>query len=77
MTATISRASTALNTSSPTAAHESALAQLFAEVASEKILQNLKAIETCKKRDEKLVAIADAVFEEMKYIPSHPTGVNS
>ncbi|OQR95186.1 acyl-CoA dehydrogenase family member 9, mitochondrial precursor [Achlya hypogyna] len=77
MTATISRATTALNEKTPTAAHEQALATLFTEYASDKVLAELRAIRTHKKKDERLCAIADEMFKEVKYIPSHPTGVNS
>ncbi|OQR88406.1 acyl-CoA dehydrogenase family member 9, mitochondrial precursor [Thraustotheca clavata] len=77
MTATISRASTALSANTPTAAHEQALAQLYAEYASDRVLAELRGIRTQKKKDERLFAIADQVFKEAKYIPSHPTGVNS
>ncbi|ETW06674.1 hypothetical protein H310_02856 [Aphanomyces invadans] len=77
MTATISRASTALNDKTPTAAHELALTQLHADIASDKIIKNLREIQTHKKKDIQLKAIADEVFAQSKYIPSHPTGVNS
>ncbi|RHY36992.1 hypothetical protein DYB38_005258 [Aphanomyces astaci] len=77
MTATISRASTALTDKSPTAAHELALTQLYAEIASDKIRNNLREIQTHTKKDSQLKAIADQVFAQSKYIPSHPTGVNA
>ncbi|KAF0698713.1 Aste57867_10667 [Aphanomyces stellatus] len=77
MTATISRASTALTDNSPTAAHEQKVTELFVELASQKILDNLKAIRSSTKKDIQLKTIADEVFAESSYIPSHPTGVNS
>ncbi|CAK4714565.1 hypothetical protein LEN26_006799 [Aphanomyces euteiches] len=77
ITATISRASTALNENSPTAAHELALTQLFVERASDKIVSNLKEIRSHGKKDTQLKSIADEIFANSKYIPSHPTGVNS
>jgi len=58
------------------ASHEQDLTQLHAEYASDKIIQNLHAIKTHKEKDAKLCKIADQVFSELKYVPSHPTGVN-
>lgn len=76
MTATISRASTALESNSPSAAHEQKLTELYCDVASERIGRLLKELKSHAKTDERLRAIADEVLTEGKYIPSHATGVN-
>ena len=76
MTSTISRASKAVTSSIENAAHEVKLTNLFCDMASDRIQINLAAIQSSAKRDAEVVAIADEIFTELKYIPSHPTGVN-
>lgn len=77
MTATISRATTSINESISSAEHEEKLVKLFCAIASDRIETNLSDIKKSKEQDEMLAQVADDVFKELKYIPSHPTGVNT
>lgn len=77
MTATISRASTSLSANNLTAEHELKITELYCDLASEKIQKLLSELKKGEKHDSRLRSIADDVLEAEKYIPLHPTGVNT
>ena len=59
------------------AEHEAKLTTTFCEMASEKVKANLSDVKSNSKRDAEFVAIADDIFDNLKYVPTHPTGVNT
>jgi len=77
MTATISRASSSLNTGLDSAAHEQKLTELYCDVTSTKIQGLLADVKSNGKNDDRLRAIADEVLQAEKYIPKHATGVDA
>jgi len=73
MAAVCSRASSALSSNSPTAKHESLIAQAFCQEADERISQKILALKNAKgTSDSKLEQIADQLFDNKVYIPEHP-----
>ncbi|CAH0485682.1 unnamed protein product [Peronospora farinosa] len=76
MTATISRASSSLNSGIESAEHEKKLTTLYCDLTSKKIQTLLDEIKMAVKHDEQLREIANEVLKAEKYIPSHATGIN-
>jgi very long chain acyl-CoA dehydrogenase len=74
-TAAISRATKAYNANSPTAAHEVAVANLFAQEAKHRLSTNIKAINGAQHAGDKLKnQVADQIFESQRYFAKHPLG---
>ncbi|CAI5735615.1 unnamed protein product [Peronospora destructor] len=76
MTATISRASSSLNSGIESAEHEKKLTTLYCDLTSKKIQTLLDEIKTAVKHDKQLREIANEVLKAEKYIPNHATGIN-
>ncbi len=73
MVAVVSRATRALEQSRPSAAHEALLASVFCEHANRRIRRRLRAVEQGRKNgDVQLKQIADELFANGGYVPSHP-----
>jgi acyl-CoA dehydrogenase family member 9 len=73
MVAVVSRATQALEQNRKSAAHETLLARVFCEQANRRIRRRLRAVEQGRKNgDVELRQIADELFANGGYVPSHP-----
>lgn len=76
LAACLSRASSAVKSGSPTAAHEVELVNVWAGDAATRLQNNLEGMTGEKAEvDAGKKAIAGKVFEELGYVPGHPLGV--
>ncbi|HVI00152.1 MAG TPA: acyl-CoA dehydrogenase family protein [Enhygromyxa sp.] len=73
MVAVVSRATQAIEQNRKSAGHEALLASVFCEQANRRIRRRLRAIEQGRKNgDVELRQIADELFANGGYVPSHP-----
>jgi acyl-CoA dehydrogenase family protein 9 len=73
MVAVVSRATQALEQNRASARHEALLASVFCEQANRRIRRRLRAVEQGRKNgDVELRQIADELFANGGYVPSHP-----
>eukprot|EP01137_Pigoraptor_chileana_P023983 Opistho-2@91181 len=74
MAAVTSRATHALNSKLPTAAHEALLCKTYCEDADERLASNIRALVSSKTCDQQFSQIAGDVLDKGEYIPTHPLG---
>ena len=75
MAAVVARASRANDEGSPTAAHETLLAETYCELAHYNISQFIKRAHKHSKTDGKVLRIAELSYEHDGHLSLHPTGI--